>query len=316
MSVTKIFFAADVHGSEICFRKFVNAGKVYKAKFIILGGDLTGKGIVPIVEEKSGILRVCYAGKEYTFKSKKEAQPLMEKIQNRGYYTYYTDTEELKKLETDPTSKDELFSHLMRKTLERWISIAEENLKDTDIKCFMLPGNDDHLDLDSLFLKSGIVVNPEGKVVEIDGHEMISTGYANITPWHCPRDISEDALREKIETMVSKVSDLKNCIFNFHCPPYGSGLDLAPELDEQLKPVLKAGEISMIPVGSKAVREAIEKHQPLLGLHGHIHESRGVVWIGRTLCLNPGSEYALGHLHGTIVNLDKDKVKGYLLVSG
>ena len=47
----------------------------------------------------------------------------------------------------------------------------------------------------------------------------------------------------------------------------------------------------MIHAGSTAVRASIEKHQPLVGLHGHIHESKGFVTLGRTLCLNPGSEY-------------------------
>jgi Icc-related predicted phosphoesterase len=68
-------------------------------------------------------------------------------------------------------------------------------------------------------------------------------------------------------------------------------------------------------VGSKAVRRAIETYQPILSLHGHIHESRGVATIGRTVCINPGSEYPDGVLRGAIVDFDRDGVKSYVLTS-
>jgi Icc-related predicted phosphoesterase len=116
--------------------------------------------------------------------------------------------------------------------------------------------------------------------------------------------------------MVSKVHDMRNCIFNLHVPPYDCGLDTCPKLDENLKPVYAGSEIMTISSGSKAVRNAIEKHQPVLGLHGHIHESRGFVKIGRTLCLNPGSEYTEGMLRGVVVDLDEKGVKNYLLTVG
>jgi len=162
------------------------------------------------------------------------------------------------------------------------------------------------------------VINPEEKVVPVDDkHEMISTGYTNITPWNCPRDVSEEELAKKIENMTSKVTNMKNCIFNFHCPPYDSSIDSAPKLDKDLKPAVSpGGEMLMIPVGSTAVRAAIEKYQPLLGLHGHIHESRGTAKIGRTLCLNPGSEYGEGILRGALITLEDDKVKSHQLTSG
>jgi Icc-related predicted phosphoesterase len=79
---------------------------------------------------------------------------------------------------------------------------------------------------------------------------------------------------------------------------------------------LKDAGHSIKPVGSTAVRDAIERYQPALSLHGHIHEARGVHWLGRTLALNPGSEYAEGTMKGAIVNLEPTRVKGYLLISG
>jgi len=105
-----------------------------------------------------------------------------------------------------------------------------------------------------------------------------------------------------------------SAIFNIHVPPYKSGLDEAPELDKDLRPVL-AGQ-SLKPVGSTALRKAIEEAKPLLGLHGHIHEGRGATRIGKTLCINPGSMYEQGTLLGAIVALGKNKIENYVLTSG
>jgi Icc-related predicted phosphoesterase len=160
-------------------------------------------------------------------------------------------------------------------------------------------------------------VNPNDQVVALDDkHEMASLGYSNITPWRCPRDIPEEELSKKIEALIAQVKNMPNCIFNFHCPPYDTGIDTAPHLDQNLKPVFKAGEVEMIPVGSKSTRKAIEQHQPLLGLHGHIHESKGAFKIGRTICLNPGSEYSEGMLRGALVDLHDKGLKNYVLTTG
>ncbi|MEM2517675.1 MAG: phosphoesterase, partial [Candidatus Bathyarchaeia archaeon] len=104
----------------------------------------------------------------------------------------------------------------------------------------------------------------------------------------------------------------KNSIFNLHCPPINTLLDIAPKLDKDLKVSLR----ETIAAGSAAVRKAIEKYQPLLGLHGHIHESRGIEKIGRTLCINPGSEYTEGILRAIVVDLGKDNIKNNFFISG
>jgi Icc-related predicted phosphoesterase len=70
------------------------------------------------------------------------------------------------------------------------------------------------------------------------------------------------------------------------------------------------------PVGSTAVRAAIEEHQPLLSLHGHIHESGGAVRIGRTLAINAGSEYGEGVLRGVLVTVGGGKVLRYQATTG
>ena len=180
----------------------------------------------------------------------------------------------------------------------------------------MCPGNDDAFFIDKVLAESNAMINPEGQVIDIDGiHEMASTGYTNMTPWKCPRDIPDEELMKKIEGMASKLKNPSRSIFNFHCPPYDTTIDSAPQLDENLKPKLSATGPIMAPAGSKSVRAAIEKLQPLLGLHGHIHESKGYFPIGKTICVNPGSEYTEGVLRGFLAELTEDKVKDFLFVS-
>jgi len=198
-----------------------------------------------------------------------------------------------------------------------WISLAEERLGKTSVKCFISPGNDDLSDLDPVLDSSPYVVNPEGRVVKIDGeHEMITLGYTNHTPWNSPREVDEDVLALKISGMADKVQNMKSAIFNIHVPPIDTPIDQAPRIDKNLKMVVKAGYVEMISAGSSACRAAVMKYQPMIGLHGHIHESRGIVRLGRTLCANPGSEYGEGILRSFISDLEGDRIKSYLLASG
>jgi Icc-related predicted phosphoesterase len=314
---TRIFYTTDIHGSERCFRKFLNAGKFYKADVIILGGDMTGKMMVPVVEYERGRFRARFLNKELVASNGNELEKLEDEIRYSGYYPHRTDSPGLEKLNANPEQVETLFSQLMLDTTRRWVRMAEDRLKGTSIKCFMTPGNDDQLVIDSAFGDSDRVVNPEGKIARVDDtHEMISSGYATITPWKCPRDVTEEELSAKIESMVSKVESIENCIFNLHCPPYDSGLDSGPKLDENLRYVTEVGQPVIIPLGSKAVRHMIEKYQPLVGLHGHIHESRGARKIGRTMCFNPGSEYAEGVLRGLVIDLDEKRLKSHLFTMG
>jgi len=313
----RIFFASDVHGSEVCFRKFVNAGKVYKADVLILGGDITGKMIIPIWQQKPGTYTADFSSRTWSIRNNEELENFMKMVRNSGYYPYLTSETELSELSTDRDKVNKLFSELMLETVRRWVKIAEERLRGTGISCYITPGNDDRFIIDNALSESDYVVNPEGKVVSIaERHEMISTGFSNVTPWKTQRELSEGELEEKIENMATKVKNMETCIFNLHCPPFDTLIDRAPQLDETLKVVTRSGEKVMISVGSLAARNAIKKYQPLLGLHGHIHESRGVEKLGRTLCLNPGSEYNEGILRGVIINLENWAVKNYLFTSG
>lgn len=316
--MTRIFFATDVHGSERCFMKFINAAKIYKTDVIILGGDITGKMIVPILEQSKGIFEVEFLGSTYKLRKMEELKTLEKNIRDYGGYPFVTTSSELEEIKNDKHKAEALFMKLAKERLQKWVEIAEERLHYDQVKCFISCGNDDFDEFKSILNSSSHVMCPEGKVIWINSkHEMISLGYSNITPWNCPRDIPEEELQKKINEVTSMVSNMRSCIFNFHCPPYNSNLDLAPKLDQNLRPVLSAaGGPEMVPVGSKACRNSIERHQPLLGLHGHIHESTGFSKIGKTLCINPGSAYTEGILKGTLIEISDDRVKQYLLTTG
>ena len=313
---TRLYFATDIHGSETCWRKFLNSGKHYEADIMVLGGDMTGKALVPVVDEGSGRWHAALLENRYNFESEEEVKEFEDAVRRRGYYPFRADPDEMAELESDEDLRNELFHTEMLGTIERWMQMADERLEGTDIKCFVSPGNDDQFEVDEIISQAKRVQLAEGRVVEFGDYQMVSTGWSNRTPWDTYREEDEDALGERLRKMIAQLTaPPERTIYNFHCPPYGSGLDDAPELTEDLRP--KHGGRSIVPVGSTAVRETIEEGQPALSLHGHIHEARGNTRIGRTLCVNPGSSYEQGQLLGAVVDLDgKSKVKRFVLTSG
>jgi len=318
MTRTRIFFTSDIHGSHTIFVKFLNAAKFYKADVIIAGGDITGKMIVPILELPGGKYKAHYLNSETIINTKEELAKFKKLLHSAGYYMHQTDQIEMEEFRKDPKKIDDLFLRLMLERVKNWVDIADEKLRGTQVKCFVMPGNDDRHEIDEVLKRSQCMINPEGTVQQIDSnHEMISTGHANMTPWRCPRDISEEELEAKIEGMATMLKKPTNAVFCFHVPPYNTLLDIAPVLDGNLKPQMEpGGSFKMGPAGSTSVRRAIERHQPVLGLHGHIHESRAAAKLGGTLCLNPGSEYGEGILRGAVVELDEKKVKDYAFTQG
>jgi uncharacterized protein len=313
--LTILYFATDIHGSHLCWNKFINAGKFYKANVIILGGDLTGKAIVPIVHQGNSTYRAVLLEQETLLHNEEDVVDMEQRIRSRGYYPYRTNPDEIAELDKDPERVNSLFIKEVLKTAERWITYADDKLAGTGIRCFVAPGNDDMFELDDLIRQSKQIELAEGMVLEIDHqYEMLSSGCSNITPWHTYREEEEEKLHDRIQAMASKLKNPKSSIFNLHAPPFGSSLDEAPELTDDMRP--KYAGNSMVPVGSKAVRKIIEEYQPLLGLFGHIHEGRGTTRIGKTLCINPGSMYEQGCLNGVLINLAKGKIKSYVLTSG
>lgn len=317
MGQTTIYYAADIHGSERCWRKFLNAASFYGADVLILGGDVTGKVLVPIVARAGGwIGRIL--GEVRRAETEEELERLKDVLRTNGMYSYVCDEDEYERLERDHAYMRSVFSRQMRSHLERWIGLADDRLRGSGVEVYVMPGNDDEFGVEDVIEQSEVVVNPEGRVVEIaDGQlEMVSLGWANPTPWHSPRECPDEELGERIRAMLPGLSGSKPALFNLHVPPHGSGLDWAPLLTEDLRPVQAGGEVQMVPVGSQAVDAVLREHQPLLGLHGHIHESRGSARIGSTLSLNPGSRYGEGVLDGALVTIRRGKVTSYQLVSG
>jgi uncharacterized protein len=316
-SESKIFFATDIHGSDRCLRKFLNAGKFYGVDAIVMGGDITGKMIVPVVEEGNGQYYAQLFGRKRVVDADGLAG-LHKFIADAGFYPHPMTPDEIGVLKQDPAGVSDLFRKLISETMSRWIDMAEERLAGTGIRCIFAPGNDDPFFIDGLLSSSESVVNPDQQLVELPGgFPMISVGYSNRTPWDSPRELDEDDLAAVIDGEAAKLADPAKAIFNLHVPPKNTPIDQAMALDSEFRPRMSGGSPVITGVGSSAVRDAIAKYQPMLSLHGHIHESRGEARIGRTLALNPGSEYSEGVLRGVIVSLSAKKgVRGYQLVSG
>lgn len=313
--MTKLFFATDIHGSDICWIKFLNAGKFYEVDVLILGGDMTGKAIVPMIHQGGSNYKVTLLEQDFPVTNESELQEIIKRVRSRGYYPYITNPDEISELEKNPEQVDRIFKQEVLKVVQQWMDLADKKLDGTDLKVYCSPGNDDMDEVDETIRASRHVELVEGMIVPLDPHhEMIASGWSNRTPWDTHREEDEDQLEVRYEAMASRLKDPRNAVFNIHVPPYKSGLDEAPELDKDLRPVL-AGQ-SLKPVGSSALRKVIEKYQPLLSLHGHIHEGRGSTRIGKTLCINPGSMYEQGTLLGAIVQLGKSKIENYVLTTG
>jgi uncharacterized protein len=313
--VTRLYFCTDVHGSEVCFRKFLSAGKVYEAQVVVLGGDCTGKMMIPIVHDGNGTYRCRWSGGDVELTGEEQLAELETQIKNNGLYPVRMSTEERERLEQDPELVKEMFGRVMAETLRGWLALAEERLGESGLKVIFTPGNDDDFDVDEVLAESSFVEAPEGHVTRIDDrHEMLSLGWSNHTPWDTPRECSEEELAAKIAALAEQIEDMENAVFNIHVPPYGTGLDNAPELEDSTK--VKRGGSILKPVGSTAVRDAILEYQPLLSLHGHIHESRATQQLGRTIAINPGSSYSDWTLQGVIVDLEDKKVARYVPTTG
>jgi uncharacterized protein len=311
-----VYYASDIHGSDRLWRKFVNAGKFYDADVLVMGGDITGKAVVPIVRSADGLRVAELIGDRLA--PEEELESLEGRIRDRGFYPYVTTDEELAEAHGDEAKVGELFGRAMADSVRRWLELAEERLAGTGIRLYMMLGNDDEPALSQVLDASPLGVRCEDIPVELaEQIQMLSCGIANPTPWDSPREMPEDQLAAHLETLVGELDDPARSVFNLHVPPKATALDQAPALDETLKPVVRGGSVVMTAAGSQAVRELIERHQPLVALHGHIHESRGVTKIGRTVCINPGSEYGEGVLHGALLVLDRKKgLRNHQLVSG
>jgi len=313
MVKVKLLFATDLHAGETCFRKFLNSAKFYGADALISGGDLTGKMVVPIIKTAGGVYEATYYGSTVKIKKESELEKLQRNLRNAGFYTILTTEAELDSFTVEDATR--IIKEQTISVLESWVELADERLKTQGIPCIIMPGNDDPDYINSILDSALHIQNGADKVLKLMDYEVLSLPYAIPSPFKYPRDISEEELTQKIDELAAEVTNMDQCIFNIHIPPYDTDCDLGTVYNEDLSPVMDGGELAMDHCGSKALRAAIEKYQPLLVLSGHIHECRGIYKIGRTICINPGSDYDQGSLKGALIDLNGDQIN-YTLTSG
>jgi uncharacterized protein len=317
----RLFFATDLHGSSMAWGKLISAASAYRVDALICGGDVAGKRLYPIIDEGGGRYFAEVDGRRMEFEGDDGRADAERRIEAGGGYHKVMRAEEAAALEQNEKAMEKLFVQCVRDRLANWVAVAERRLDGTNVKCYITGGNDDEDEmLEPLFENSfDHIVASENCVVDVLGHPMISLGWSNETPWETPRETTEERLAELIDASASKLPDYENAIFNLHVPPKDSTLDSCPKLDTSQwppVPVMSGGQIQMFGAGSSAVADAIERYQPLLSLHGHIHESTAVKKIGRTTCLNPGSEYHGGSLLGVIVVMKRNQIVDYQLTRG
>jgi Icc-related predicted phosphoesterase len=315
----KLYYTTDLHGSTKCWKKFLFTPKYYQADVIVIGGDITGKLIVPIVHPPRGRAEATFMGRKRKFRKEKDIEQFKQIVADVGQYAVDMTKDEYEAFERDPSKLDALFVRILVERVEEWVALAEERLTGQNVRCLVSAGNDDIFGVDEPLLQSKVIEVHDSRVLDLDGgFQIFGFSYANMTPWKCPRDIEEEEISERLEVLASQIRDMDRAIFDIHAPPYDSGLDEAPELRADMSYVRDAtGQPNMVPVGSKAVREFILKYQPMLALHGHIHESAGIKKLGGTTIVNPGSEYGEGVLRGALVELDPEQgLVGVNLVTG
>ena len=297
----RVYFATDIHGSDRCFRKFLAAAKVYEADVLVLGGDIAGKGLVPI-RSHNGSLSAKVRGEQVTVPAAEEDR-LRAEINRIGFYSVIAGEDEFQRMHADKAYLADAFTKAIAEQVEGWCKLAEERL-DPKVRCVITPGNDDPLAIDPVLKAAPRIECPERELFDMGPVLLASCGDVTPTPWNTEREFPEEVLEQRLSSILDPAPKGAKVVANFHNPPYSSGLDFAPELDETLMPMIRGGRPSIIPVGSKAVREVIKKYQPVVGLHGHIHESKGAQRIGKTMCFNPGSEYSSDVLRGVLVDFD------------
>lgn len=307
MARVRILFSSDFHGNEVVWRKFLNSATIFKVDVLLMGGDMTGKVLLPIVKTDDGRYESYFQRRNQVL-TEEQLPELKKKAANHSLIPYVCSKEEYEELNRSHEFVEKVFERAECESIREWCDLIPQKVPN-NVKVIIHSGNDDKFAIDEVLKGQPSVIFAEEDVIDLDGeHEAACCSWANPTPWNSPRECSEEELEQKLESIISKIRSMNTGLFCFHVPPYGSGIDSAPLLDKEFRPIYEQGRPVYVPVGSKAVRKMIVKYQPLLGLHGHIHESPGMYKIGRTQCLNPGSEYGEGLLKAFILELEGTKI--------
>lgn len=316
-SEVKIFFASDLHGSNICFKKFVNGAQFYGADVLVLGGDLTGKAVIPIAEQADGTFLAFQHGDSVRINDKSELDEFVKRQGNMGFYPAVMSEAEYQRLKASPEAQAALFKTLVLERVREWASFASQKLKGTEIPLVAIPGNDDFREIDEILTEAPHIDFHEMQVRAFKGgYQMLYCGGSTPTPWDTEREYTEEQYVSRFAELLPQVADMSRCIFNVHVPPFGTALDRCPKLDENLQVVYEMGLPVQTHAGCQTLLEVIKEHQPLLGLHGHVHEGRAKINIGKTICINPGSVYPEGILQGAMITLRGPEVAQASLSQG
>jgi uncharacterized protein len=317
----RLYVCSDIHASERTWRKFLNAmrSNVYKVDAALIAGDLTGKALIAVVKGEAGgeEWTANVLGQRRVARTPEELEALERSIADLGYYAVRVTPDERAAMEADPTVVRRVFDEQITRRVREWMALAAERLDGSGVPVYLMPGNDDDFEIDPVLADSPYCRNVNEQVVELTPwHQLVSMGWSSPTPWSTPREMPEEQFLDRLSGLLGGVRDARRTVMMTHVPPYDSGLDTAPLLSPDLRPTVSAGDLLRGPVGSTGVRKAIETFRPVLGVHGHIHESGGERRIGETLCVNAGSESSMGVLRGYLVDLSERGVERALRVEG
>jgi len=316
----RLYVCSDIHASERAWRKLLNAmrANVYRVDAALIAGDLTGKALVPIVRDNSRqTWTASLLGQRRVARSEDELAELERSIADVGYYGIVVSRDEHASMEADPALVRRLFTEQIERRVREWMTLAAERLDGSGVPVYLMPGNDDDREIDPILAESAYARDVNEQVVDLTPwHQLVSMGWSSPTPWSTPRELPEEEFLDRLSALMRGVRDPRRTVMMTHVPPYDSGLDIAPLLSPDLRPTISAGDMLRGPVGSTGVRTAIETFKPVLGVHGHIHESGGERRVGETVCVNAGSEANHGVLRGYLVDLTADGVDRTLRVEG
>jgi Icc-related predicted phosphoesterase len=136
----------------------------------------------------------------------------------------------------------------------------------------VVAGNMDPPELDQEFSRLGVSIN--ARCVTLDTVCFFGVSAAPLSPLRTPNEIPEAEILQRAESGWKGCTGSLRTVFVPHAPPYDTELDRTH---------------TGFHVGSHAVRQFIEAHQPDITICGHIHESRGIDRIGRTQIVNCGA---------------------------
>src|SRR3954451_12243414 len=219
-SIIRLFYAGDVHGSRLCWKKFVNAAAHYPADALVMGGDLTGKALVPIVRSGDGTYRARVIGEQRLARPAAELDQVQQAISTNGMYPLIVDEEEAARLGEDRQHREAAFEAALLDELRLWIGFAEERLAGGEVRAYVIPGNDDPWSIDEVLAGHERVVACDERIELVGPHEMVSFGYSNRTPWETPRELGEEEIYERVGRLAERLENPERAIFNIHVPPW------------------------------------------------------------------------------------------------